>query len=68
MKHKHKFYIVNKLMNDETNELAICSDEMTANFLADHYRNVYEGNANGLEVVYKHGRYKKTIVTASYGL
>ena len=68
MRYKHKFYTVNKLMNDETNELAICSDEMTANFLADHYRMVFDKNVNGLEVVYKHGRYKKTIVAASYGL
>lgn len=67
MKFKHKFYLKNKLMNDEVNELATCSDEMTANVLADHYRNTYEGNVNGLEVSYKHGREEKIIVAASYG-
>ena len=67
MKYKHKFYIVNKLISNETKEIASCSDEMTANYLADHFRNVYENNFNGLEIVYKHGRKEKVIVNATYG-
>ena len=68
MKYKHKFYLVNKLMKDETIELATCAGEMTANFLADHFRNVYEGNANGLEVWYHYNKNKKMIVAARYGV
>lgn len=67
MKFKHKFYLKNKLMNNEVTELATCSDELTANILADHFRNTYESNANGLEVSYKYGREEKIILAATYG-
>ncbi|UDM72775.1 hypothetical protein [Vagococcus fluvialis] len=67
MRYKHKFYIVNKLMNDEINELATCSCEMTANYLADYFRSVYTENCNGIEIVYKYGRKETVIVGATYG-
>lgn len=49
--YKHKFSLVDGKGNQT--EVATCSDEMTANFLADYYREVYQGNTQGLQVVYR---------------
>lgn len=63
MRRKHKFILVDEsIINHAGIELATCSDLMTANFLADHYKSVYEGNNMRLSVVYKLGRKEKIIV------
>ena len=65
MKYKHRFLIVDTFHNNETEELATCYDEMTSNFLADHFRRVYENNSSGFEIIYKFKSQKKIIVPAT---
>lgn len=63
MRRKHKFILVDESIRNHAGiELATCSDLMTANFLADHYRSVYKGNDMKLSVVHKLERKEKIIV------
>lgn len=48
---KHKFILVDS--SEVETEIATCLDEMTTNFLSDHFRSVYEGNKNGLRVIHR---------------
>lgn len=58
MKYKYKFNLKNK--EDGTQlELATCSDEMTANLLADHYKKLYDNKK--FEVLYSF-KHKKIIL------
>lgn len=59
MSFKHKFFLLDTVTNKKI-ELATCVDEMTANFLSDHFRSVYE-KRNDLEVIVQFGT-KKTII------
>lgn len=60
--YKHYFYIEQKEENRK--ELASCCDEMTANFLFDHYRKVYLNNSVSAKVIYKHKGKEQVICTA----
>lgn len=51
---RYKFYL-KTIEDNNLIELAVCADSMTADFLADHFRNLYQ-DKNKFELFFKSGR------------